>query len=461
MKLSIRGRLTVWYSAVVVAVLIAGAAAVTLVQWRLGVERLDGELRRLLLTLEGVMRTEFGEGLDLQGAADEASIEVVAPDRALFLAAPDGRVVAAWGRQLPSPWLPPLNAAVVAQDEVITAAGTWRAVGRVVEFDGHRYVAAVLAPMDDITQEHNELLTALSVGVLFALIVAAVGGALIGRQTLRPLETMANQATTITDRDLSGRLHAANTHDELGRLSSAFNAVLDRLASALRAQRQFMADASHELRTPVSVVRTTAQVTLGRDERSVDEYREALGIVAEHSVRLTRLVDSMFMLSRAEAHGLPLSREAVYLNDIVAECVRGMRVLADERGIRIDVHGEPELPMSGDEHLLRQLFGNLLDNAVRHAATRVTVTLERGLDSATVRIANDGPPIHADDRVRIFERFVRVEAGPGGAGLGLPIARTVAEAHGGSVVLDDKSVMVCFTVVLPLAIHALETEATT
>jgi signal transduction histidine kinase len=214
-----------------------------------------------------------------------------------------------------------------------------------------------------------------------------------------------------------------------------------------------MADASHELRTPVSVVRTTAQVTLGRPDRSASEYREALGIIVEQSVRLTRLVDAMFMLSRAEAHRLPLVREAVYVNDIVAECVRGMRVLSAERQIAIALHGDPEVPMSADDSLLRQLFGNLLDNAIRHAATAVTVTIERGPDTATVRISNDGPPIPAADRSRIFERFVRLEEGPGGAGLGLPIARTIAEAHGGRLVLDDCPTGVCFTVVVPLDVY--------
>jgi signal transduction histidine kinase len=211
----------------------------------------------------------------------------------------------------------------------------------------------------------------------------------------------------------------------------------------------------------VSVVRTTAQVTLAREERSSEEYREALGIVAEQSVRLTRLVDSMFMLSRAEAHGLPLTREPVYVNDIVAECVRSMRVLAEGRRVGIEIRSEPDLPMSADDSLLRQLFLNLLDNAIRHAATGVHVTLERSEESVTVRVSNDGPPIPPDDRERIFERFVRLQQGPGGAGLGLPIARTIAEAHGGCLVLERKGqVPVCFVVVLPLNLHSLDSVAT-
>lgn len=450
MKWSIRTRLTVWYSTIVVVVLVATVVAVSVVQSRLGLQRVDGELGRLLLTLEGVMRTEFGEGLNLQQAADEASIEVVAPDRAMFIADPDRRIIAAWGLHAPASWLPPQDAGAPVWQDAPFQDGRWRAVGRVVEINGHRYIASVLVPLDEFNREHSELLTALAAGVLVALIVAAAGGMVIGRQTLRPLEAMAVQATTITDRDLTGRLATPNAHDELGRLATAFNALVARLTSALQVQRQFMADASHELRTPVSVVRTTAQVTLARDDRSNEEYREAVSIIAEQSLRLTRVVEAMFMLSRAEAHGLTLNRASVYVNDIVGECVRGMRVLADECGIRIDLRGESELPVSGDDILLRQLFGNLLDNAIRHASTIVMVSL-RSLDGhAVVDIANDGPAIAPADSARIFERFVRLEPGPGGAGLGLPIARTIAEAHGGQLTLEDAATGACFRVLLPI-----------
>lgn len=449
MRWSIRTRLTVWYSAVVVLVLVAAAIAVAAVQWRLGVERLDGELGRLLLTLEGVMRTEFGEGLDLQGAADEASTEVVAPDRAMFVAAPDGHVVAGWGRAFALSWLPPLNATTAVRQELTVRGEPWRAIGQVVDIGPHRYLAVVAAPLEELNHSYREMLIALAIGVLVALVVAAIGGGVIGRQTLQPLEAMAQQATAIPDRDAAGRLTAPNTYDELGRLAAAFNALLDRLASALRTQRQFMADASHELRTPVSVIRTAAEVTLRRDDRTADEYQEALGIVSDQSQRLTRLVDAMLMLSRAEVDGLPLNREPVYVNDVVADAVRSMRVLADERGIRLEHPDRPELPASGDEHLLRQMFSNLLDNAIRHAACTVTVTMERQADTVAVRIVNDGPSIPSPDRDRIFERFVRLNGSSGSAGLGLPIARTIAEAHAGHVVLEDSTTGASFVVTLP------------
>jgi signal transduction histidine kinase len=162
----------------------------------------------------------------------------------------------------------------------------------------------------------------------------------VARKTLQPLTDMARQATAITERDPLGRLIPQNHGDELGRFAAAFNGLLDRLAAALTSQRQFMADASHELRTPVSVVQTTAQVTLARADRAEADYRESLTIVAEQSARMARLVDAMFLLSRAEANGLPLHREPLYVDDVIEECVRAQRVLAVERGrVGLD-HGD-------------------------------------------------------------------------------------------------------------------------
>ena len=197
MTLSIRARLTVWYSLVVVIVLVAGAVAVSVVQERLAFDRLDRELERLMLTLEGVMRTEFGEGLDLQAAADEASIEVVAPDRSLVLMRPDGRLLAVWGRPLASPWQPPPE--LTNLETVIIGSTRLRAFSRPVTHNDHHYVAAVMAPLDGLESEHRELLLALGVGVLVALGVAVVGGWVIGRQSLRPLTALAEQAALITE----------------------------------------------------------------------------------------------------------------------------------------------------------------------------------------------------------------------------------------------------------------------
>jgi two-component system OmpR family sensor kinase len=382
-----------------------------------------------MLTLEGVMRTEFGEGLDLQGAVEEASVEVVAPDRTLVVARADGTVLAIWGRPLPSAWRPSVDASTL--ESLAIGPARFRVMSRPVTYSGYHCI-----------------------GVLVALGVAAAGGWLVGRQTLRPLTDMATQATSISERDLFTRLHAPSNTDELGQFAAAFNALLDRLATALHGQQQFMADASHELRTPVSVVRTTTQVTLARAGRTEDEYQEAFAIVAEQSARLARLVDAMFLLSRAEAQGIPLVREPLYLDDLVADRARALRVFADERGLTVRTNGDGEVAFSGDNMLLRQMVGNVLDNAIRHAKPggTVDVSVRRTASGVTIRITDHGAGIPAGDRERIFQRFVRLDAHAGGAGLGLPIARWIAEAHGGRLVVESSNPDgTPFAVTLPVA----------
>ena len=209
--------------------------------------------------------------------------------------------------------------------------------------------------------------------------------------------------------DPKERLTVPPVNDELGRLAASFNGLLDRLADALNFQRQFMADASHELRTPVSVVRTATQVTLARDVRSADEYRESLVIIGEQANRLTRLVDAMFLLSRAEAHGVPLRREFLNLDDLLAESARALRVLADQRGVAVVTDGAQEVGLTGDDALLRQMVGNLLDNAIRHAQPgrpRRWRTSSAPPVRSIVRITNDGPGI-ARRRSRAHLRAVR------------------------------------------------------
>ena len=408
MRLSIRARLTLWYCSIVVAVLVTGAVAGSFAQSRLSLQRLDDDLVRAMATLQGVMRTEFSEGLTLEASAEEASIEVVVPDRTLILARPDGAVLHVWGLPLPQGFLPAIGAqpATVTLD---TPSGGVRMLSQEVEYAAHRYRAAVLAPLEPLLAQHVEMVRAMSMGVALALIVAAAGGWLIGRQTLRPLTMMAAQARGIDERNPGERLMAPPVDDELGRLATSFNGLLGRLAAALNGQRQFMADASHQLRTPVSIVRTATQVTLARDSRTEDEYRQALTIIGEQGGRLSRLVDDMFLLSRAEAQGVPLRREFLHFDDVVADSARAVRVLADQRRVTVTVAGADELGLAGDDALLRQMVGNLLDNAIRHACPggEVRLQLERAGRHVLLRLTNDGPDIATADRQRIFERFVR------------------------------------------------------
>jgi two-component system, OmpR family, sensor kinase len=431
MRLSIRARLTCWYCVIVSIILVTAVVAGSMFQSRLARHRLDDDLARTMATLEGVMRTEFNEGLALEEAAKEASIEVVAPGRALMLRRSDGSILEAWG------------APIDAESRVLERA--------IVQGE-HRYSAIVGASLAPLAIQHQEMIRAMSLGAALALLAAAIGAYLIGRQALKPLTRMASRASAIDARDLTVRLDNPNVNDELGRLAGAFNGLLDRLGQAISQQRRFMAEASHELRTPVSVVRAATEFALSRDARPANEYRDALVIVGEQASRLSRLVNAMFLLSRAEAAGVPLQREYLNLDDAVAECVRAIGVLGRQRGVTVATTGDQEVGLFADPGLLHQMIANLLDNAVRHAAAegQVTAELTRAEGAAYLRIINDGEPIATADHERIFERFVRI-GGSAGAGLGLPIARWIAEAHGGTLTLEQsRPGQTSFVVVLPL-----------
>ena len=457
MSWSIRARLSLSYSALVLAVLATATVVIAGVESRSSLSRLDAELQRLNLTLGAVMLNEFGEGLDLSGAALEASSEVVTPGRILLIAREDGSIVRAWGGTLPSSWRPGVASPDADASSVTLNGANYRMVGRRVVANGHAFVVVVLAAMAPLEEDQRNLFRTLTIGIAAALIVAVLGGLLIGKLALRPLSAMAEQAAALGERNLTTRLAAPHPRDELGQLASAFNGLLGRLSSVLSSQRQFMADASHQLRTPVSVLRTTADVTLRQPHRPEHDYREAITIAAEQAVRLTKLVDAMFVLSRAEAGGRTLRPEPVYLDEIVADCVRELGVIAAERGVRVAATGDTDVPFIGDDDCLRQLFTNVLDNAVAHTRAGGLVTADTHVAERQirVRITDQGEGIPAVDRERIFERFTRLDQRRPGAGLGLPIARWMAEAHGGTLELDSSSSEgSVFVVTLPRAVRA-------
>lgn len=306
-------------------------------------------------------------------------------------------------------------------------------------------VSRPLAPvLEDLDTDQRILLLAVPTGLL----LAGIGGWFLIRKNLAPALAMSEQAHQIGAENLDQRLAVVNPHDELGQLASTFNGLLSRLSSAFSLQRQFMADASHELRTPVSVVRTTTSVTLEKERRSEEEYRSALVIIDEQARRLTRIVDDMFRLARADAGHLSVQMCPFYLDELVDETARAARVLGAPKEITVKTSHLKESLCYGDENLLRQMLSNLLDNAVKfnRRGGSVTLDLERKNGLYRISVSDTGPGIPLEAQARIFERFFRLEktgassdgtASSGtGAGLGLSIAEWVAHAHGGSLLLE-------------------------
>jgi signal transduction histidine kinase len=294
----------------------------------------------------------------------------------------------------------------------------------------------VAAPMHEFMEALQRFRNLLLFALPALLLVATVGGYWISRRALRPVDEMTAAAQSISIRNLSGRVSVPQTGDELQRLSETLNEMLERLNDSVERMSQFTADASHELRAPVSVVRTTAELAIrtGRDEQG---YREDMTHILDEAKRMGRLIDSLLMLARADARDDQLERRSVDLR----QCITGA---AKKTGgeFEFDLPAEP-VTVNGDEGALERVFFILLDNAVKytpgHEVARVSVREEAGSIAASVK--DHGIGIPAVDHARIFNRFWRADKvrsrGIGGAGLGLAIAKWLVERHGGSIALQS------------------------
>jgi len=460
--LSLRARLTLWYSATLAAALAAFAGAVLWQQSRIAVRRVDRELDGAAATLANVVRDELTETADTAAAAAEAKATVGSALGAIAILDAGGRPLAQ-SPNGPAPALPPVAAGV----HVWTAgppSAPWRIRTELVPFPRTSLILLVAAPLADVQREARDLRQAVIVGIPLALLLAAGGGLWLASAGLGPLTRMAHRAATLPlagDDDLG----EGERRDELGQLARSFNGLVGRLRRALSTQRRFMADASHELRTPVSVIRSAADVMLSKPSRDEAEYRDALAIVGDEARRLGALVDDMLVLARADGGGYTLREVDFYIDDLLAGCVRALEVVALERGVAVHARVLPDLLFRGDEGLIRRMLLNVLQNAVQHTAdgTAVDVDVTRATGSLVVRVRDYGGGIRDEDRARIFDRFVQLDPArrASGTGLGLPIARWIAEAHGGRLELEASGPAgSTFAIELPLRVYG-STRTTT
>jgi two-component system, OmpR family, sensor kinase len=304
------------------------------------------------------------------------------------------------------------------------------------------------ASLDATAQELHALREALWLALPPLLALAGFGGYLLTRRGLAPLGAMAVQTQRITSENLSTRLEIGHAAEELASLAASFNALLARLDQSFESMRRFVQDASHEIRTPLAVIRGEAEVALGK-ERSPSEYRESLAVIHEESRRLSRLVEDLLNLARADAGRVQLHVEQLYLNDLVAECCRSMESQAAARNIQLQCGAREDVAVQGDEELLRRMVLNLLDNAIRYTPPggRVSASVETQDGEVQVRVADTGVGIAPEAAARVFERFYRVDqarsrqksgAAPACFGLGLSIVKWIAESHHGTVELTSQ-----------------------
>lgn len=311
-----------------------------------------------------------------------------------------------------------------------------------VGMPGNIYTVQLAAPLAQIYDVLDRLQWLLVLSIPGVLVLASFGGYWMSRRALTPVDAMTSTARAISEHSLSRRLASLKTGDELQRLAETFNQMMDRLEAAFKRITQFTADASHELRTPTALIRTTAELSLRR-ERDSSQYREALVQVLEEAVRMGILIDTLMTLARMDSGAEALDFTIVDIASILREASLASQPLVQPKQIQFD-REIPDTPMlvNGDAHALRRLFLILIDNAVKYTPSggRVLIALKANGNDAVVQVRDTGIGISQEDLPAIFERFYRADKArsrESGAGLGLSIAWWIAEVHRASIHVES------------------------
>lgn len=396
----IRRRLTLWYAGTFGVILLLLGAGLFIVVGRQLSRQLDQSLDDATLELARVARSpELLEGGDsaLLDALDALRI----PQRTLYLLDSAARPVSP---TIADAWI--RGAAIEASRRGSAKRRyktnddrTLRLVARRFRAaNGRLLVAGAIADQYELEDRYTDLIGAFSLAALAAVVLIVIGGSILTRKSMAPID------------------------------------------ATIENMRRFMADAAHELKTPVAILRTNAEVALQRT-RNPDDYRSALEAVESESRRLGGIVEHMLMLARADAGTRRVEGQLLYVDDIVDECLSAIRTIADQKGVSIVVSRFEEAAISGDPVLIRELVMILLDNALKFTKPGGTVTVSVGSQAqrSTLVVSDTGIGIEARDLPRIFDRFYRARDGAGieGAGLGLSIARWIADEHRAQIEIDS------------------------
>jgi len=463
MKLSptnVRARLTIWYVGVLAGLLVLYGAA-SLFFLFLGMRKqTDHNLLEDMETVEGQIATEPDGSLTLRLHHGEEGapgfhrlVEIWSPEGRLLYRTPQLE-----GRALGGP--PTQEEArqdVGPVSERLPDGLQVRLASSPHNMDGKIVILRVAHNEKAMWSELREFATVLLIGLPLGVLLAGFGGYALARKALAPIDAMTSETQKISAEDLGARLSIKNREDELGRLGAVLNAMLGRLQGAFEQLRRFTADASHELRTPLTAIRSVGEVAL-QAPKNPAEYRDVIGSMLEEVDRLTRLVESLLVLSRADAGHVQLHRADSSLLSVAEEAASTLEVLAEEKRQKIDVEGSRDLVVSADRLILRQATVNLLDNAIKYSPAESSIVLRvyRGEGkTAILEVIDEGPGIPAEHQPYVFDRFYRVDKARtrdwGGAGLGLSIARWAVEAHGGQIsLLHHNGKGTTFRVILPL-----------
>ena len=467
--MSIRLRLTLWYVSLLAVILIIFSGAL----YSVLAFSLYNEVDRTLETRAGEVQRGVDAALQVQsdirlllmrGRFVLPSANVFAtPGTYVQIMTPDGTVVSSsenLGTQTLSVDSSALNRVnegdSVFSNSVVSSVPLRTYTAPLMARDQIVGVIMVAQSIQPVLDTLRRLGTLLVIGILGGLAFASIVGALLARSALAPIDRMTQSAHGIANAgDLTRRIEQPKTRDEVGRLASTFNEMLTRIEQLFRSQQRFVADMSHELRSPLTTIRGNLDL-LKRGAFENNEEREvSLAAIDSESARMQRMVQDLLLLAQADA-GVEIRKQPVELDTLLLDVYRQTRMTA--KGIKVSLGNEDQAQVLGDPDRLKQLFINLVDNAIKYTPNggEVTLAFERDTEWVRVAVADTGPGIPAQDLPKIFDRFYRVDKARarenGGTGLGLAIVKWIVDAHGGKIaVKSNLGKGTTFTVWLPLA----------
>ena len=443
MKLPIRVRLTAWYAALLAAILI-GLSTFLVLQLRADLE--DTVEREV-----NAGSTQIARAYASEGAADfRDTSSTVLPhgSSAAQVIAPGGRVLVSYGEPVSRRLIVPkesIAAALGGERQSLTVklgAHRFRTAVRPVQRNGRERVLVVAESLRHVDESVDKVLLLLLLGLPAALAATTIAGWWLARKALRPVEQMTLKAEQIGIDRLHERIEQPRAHDEIGHLAVTLNAMLDRLERGVAEKHRLITDASHDLRTPLAAMRAELDVSL-MDETLAPSAREVLESTREEVDRMSRIVENLLTLARADEGRLELLTTQVDLAEAIEAAVRPLRPLATAKGLRLEVNGE-HCEANADPQRLHQALTNFVENAIKFSEPggEVCVSAWRANGEVGVTVTDSGPGIPANAREQVFDRFYRADPARGrdgsGSGLGLSICREVADAHGGRVWVESE-----------------------
>jgi heavy metal sensor kinase len=466
---SIRFRMALWYAA-----LLAGALALFCASTYIGLQRylqksLEETLVKQARSIGDVLLVNInqsGEDYVTNEITEHYSPEI--NGRFIRITRADGKRIFLSG--------PPKDASFDPVRVPVPALPVTQGFSREIEMsDGHelllhglpfkaadrtQFLIEVGAPYNQIEAVLRGLLLTFALGLPLIVAVAIGGGYLLMRRALRPVDEIRQKAALITSRNLSERLPVVHTGDELERLATDLNHMIERLEESFQQINRFSADASHELRTPLTVLQGELEAMAEKDHDLPAEVRDTIGSALEETQRLAKIVESLLAISRLEAGEARVQPVRLDFAELVRTTADQMRLLAEEKHISLNCDGTKPVQIEADPARLKQVVVNLLDNAIKYTPERgsVIATVHSQDSRAVLEVADSGLGISASDLPHIFDRFYRADKARsrqmGGAGLGLAIVRSICTAHGGQVtVTSTEGHGSLFRIELPLAPH--------